>query len=75
MQLKSIYKTALLFYVLDPDLLGNRTRRPGSVVLLSNPRELGLIMFKSLVSLELAPESSKLSQTSPWCTVLAPRLF
>ena len=32
-------------YVLDPDLLGNRTRRLGSVVLLSNPRELGLILF------------------------------
>ena len=32
-------------YVLDPDLLGNRTRHPRSVVLLSNPRELGLILF------------------------------
>ena len=28
-------------------------------------------MFRPLVSLELAPGSSKLSQTSPWCTVLA----
>ena len=32
-------------YILDPDLLGNRTRHPGIIVLLSNPRELGLILF------------------------------
>ena len=38
-------QTSPLSFVLDPDLLGNRTRRPGSVVLLSNPRELGLILF------------------------------
>ena len=65
MSIEKYFQIHPFFYVLDPEFLSNRTRRPPLVVLRANPYSKGLIMFKSLVFAENPPGTSVFLQISP----------